>query len=161
MNPKRARGFTLIEVMVVLVIVGLVATGIGVSLAALEGREAARAVERLRLVLEATAERAAVRGQPIAVDFLADGYRFSAFDTDGNWRALVDPPLFAERVLPADVRRRQLRIEGRDASDAPRLVFASAAPEFELVLDTPDGPVWLVGRATGAVDRRPEREAAP
>ncbi|MCB1914182.1 MAG: prepilin-type N-terminal cleavage/methylation domain-containing protein [Rhodocyclaceae bacterium] len=157
----RTRGFTLIEVMVVLVIVGLVATGIGVSLNALEGRESARAVERLRLVLEATAERAAVRGQPIAVEFLADGYRFAAFDTDGSWRALVDPPLFVERVLPAAVQRRQLRIEGREASVQPRLVFASAAPEFELGLDTPDGPVWLIGRATGAVDKRRSRDVAP
>ncbi|MCB1906273.1 MAG: prepilin-type N-terminal cleavage/methylation domain-containing protein [Rhodocyclaceae bacterium] len=155
---NRRRGFTLIEVLVVLVIVGLVATGIGISLAALEGREAARAVERLRLVLEASAERAAVRGQPIAVEFLADGYRFTAFDTDGNWRALVDPPLFAERVLPSDVHLRQLLIEGREASTQPRLVFASAAPDFRLALDTPDGPVWLIGRATGAVDKRRDGE---
>ncbi len=157
----RPRGFTLIEVMVVLVVIGLVATGIGVSLAALQGREAERAVERLRLVLEASAERAAVRGQPIAVEFLADGYRFSAFDTDGSWRPLLDPPVFSERVLPDDVRRGRLLVEGRDLSAEPRLVFASAAPEFRLTLDTPNGVVELVGRATGEVERRwPGREAA-
>ncbi|MCB1957370.1 MAG: prepilin-type N-terminal cleavage/methylation domain-containing protein [Rhodocyclaceae bacterium] len=150
---RQARGFTLIEVMVVLVIVGLVATGISVSLAALQGREAERAVERLRLVLEASAERAAVRGQPIAVEFFADGYRFSAFETDGSWRALVDPPVFVERILPEDVVRGALTVEGRDLSAEPRLVFASAAPEFRLVLDTPAGPVRLVGRATGEVVR--------
>jgi len=155
----RSRGFTLIEVMVVLVIIGLLATGIGVSLAALQGREAEQAVERLRLVLEASAERAAVRGQPIAVEFLADGYRFSAFDTDGSWRPLLDPPVFSERVLPEDVRRGRLLVEGRDLSAEPRLVFASAAPEFRLTLDTPDGAVELVGRATGEVERRsPGRE---
>ena len=86
-RPRRCvQGFTLIEVMVVLVIIALTATGISVALDAVQGREASRAVERLRLVLEATAERASVRGQPIAVEFIADGYRFSAFETDGNWR---------------------------------------------------------------------------
>lgn len=150
---RRAAGFTLIEVLVVLVIVGLLATGIGVSLSALHARESARAVERLRLVLEATAERAAVRGTPIAVEFLPDGYRFARFDTDGQWHLLSEPPVFAERVLPEDVRRVSLRIEGRDAGARPRLVFASASPEFELLLDTPEGEVRLLGRATGAVER--------
>ncbi len=150
---RTARGFTLIEVMVVLVIIGLVATGIGVSLSALQGREADRAVERLRLVLEASAERAAVRGQPIAVEFFAAGSRFSAFATDGSWRALVDPPLFNERLLPDDVVRGRLIVEGRDLSSEPRLVFASAAPEFSLVLTTPAGAIHLNGRATGEVRR--------
>ena len=149
----RAAGFTLIEVMVVMVIVALMATGISVSLAALQGRQAERAVDRLRLVLEATAERAAVRGQPIAVEFIADGYRFSAFDTDGSWRPLRDPPVFREEVLPDEVVRSRLVVEGEDVSSRPRLVFASASPEFRLTLNTPAGAVELHGRATGAVER--------
>ena len=151
-RARRPAGFTLIEVMVVMVIVGLLATGISVSLNALHNREATRAVERLRLVLEAVAERAAVRGQPIAVEFIADGYRFSVHDTNGLWRPLSEPPVFSEKLLPEDVLRRSLVIEGRDSSAEPRLVFASAAPEFRLSLDTPTGPVVLLGRATGAVE---------
>ena len=154
MARHRPAGFTLIEVMVVMVIVGLVATGVGISLAALQGREADRAVDRLRLVLEASAERAAVRGQPIAVEFIADGYRFTAFDTDGNWRPLRDPPVFREEILPPEVVRGALLVEGEDRSAEPRLVFASASPEFSLTLETPNGPVELHGRATGAVERR-------
>lgn len=145
------QGFTLIEVMVVLVIMGLVATGISVALDAVQGREAGRAVERLRLVLEATAERASVRGQPIAVEFIADGYRFSAFDTDGNWRPLIDPPVFAEKLLPDDVARGRLIVEGQDQSATPRLVFGTTPPEFSLELDTPAGRKVLSGRPTGAV----------
>lgn len=146
-----AGGFTLIEVMVVLVIMGLVATGIGVALDAVQGREASRAVERLRLVLEATAERASVRGQPIAVEFIADGYRFSAFDTDGNWRPLIDPPVFAEKLLPDDVVRGRLIVEGEEQSSTPRLVFGTTPPEFTLELETPAGRRILSGRPTGAV----------
>lgn len=152
-------GFTLIEVMVVLVVMGVLATGIGVSLAALQGRDVERAIDRLRLVLEAASERAAVRGQPIAVEFLGDGYRFSVFDTDGRWRPLNDPPVFTEKLLPEGVVRRRLSIEGEDRNAEPRLVFGSASPEFRLSFDTASGPVELVGRATGVVERI--RAAAP
>ena len=157
----RTHGFTLIEVMVVLVIIGLTATGIGVALDAVQGREASRAVPRLRLVLEATAERASVRGQPIAVEFIADGYRFSAFETDGNWRPLIDPPVFAEKLLPDDVVRGRLIVEGQDQSATPRLVFGTTPPEFTLELSTPSGRWNLVGRPTGAVSLTALPQAAP
>ncbi|MCB1912899.1 MAG: prepilin-type N-terminal cleavage/methylation domain-containing protein [Rhodocyclaceae bacterium] len=156
-----AQGFTLIEVMVVLVIIALTATGISVALDAVQGREASRAVERLRLVLEATAERASVRGQPIAVEFIADGYRFSAFETDGNWRPLIDPPVFAEKLLPDDVVRGRLLVEGLDQSATPRLVFGTTPPQFTLELGTPEGRVTLAGRPTGAVTVRNEAKAIP
>ena len=61
LRPRLA-GFTLIEVMVVLVIMGVVATGISVGLDSLRGRDVDQALRRLRLVLEASADRALVRG---------------------------------------------------------------------------------------------------
>lgn len=146
-------GFTLIEVLVVLSIVALMAGGLTLSLGAARAQEAEHAVERLRRMLEAAAERAEVTGQPIAVDFLVDGYRFSAYETDGNWHPLHDAPHFAERILPAEVRPFGLRIERRELSADRRLVFSGTAPNFELRLDTPGGPVSLVGRATGVVER--------
>ena len=90
---RRSAGFTLIEVMVVLVIMGVMATGITLGIDSLRGRDADQALRRLRLVLEASADRASVRGRPIAVEFLPDGYRFSALDPDDNWRPLIDPPI--------------------------------------------------------------------
>lgn len=154
---RRMAGFTLIELMVVLVIVALVGTGLSLSLGVVHGREAHRAIERLRLVLEATAERAIVRGQPIAIDFLADGYRFTAYETDGSWRPLQEAPVFVERVWPEEVRLQNLMVEGEDRSAAPRLVFGSATPEFELRLQTAAGVVTLQGLVTGAVvHREPE-----
>lgn len=151
---RRSAGFTLIEVMVVLVIVALVGTGLSVGLGVVQGRETEREVERLRLVLEATAERALVRGQAITLEFLADGYRFSAFETDGTWRPLKDAPVFVERVWPEGVRVHGLRVEGEDRSALPRIVFGTATPEFELRLSTPSGEVILDGRMNGAVTRR-------
>ena len=141
----------------VLVIVALAASAVSLSLDALAGRDAERAVARLRLVLEASAERAAVRGQPLALEFIADGYRFTAFHSDGSWRPLHDPPVFAERLWPPGVSVAALRVAGEDRAADARLVFGSATPAFELRLATPSGPVLLRGDAAGGV----ERVAAP
>ena len=69
----------------VLVIMGVMATGISLGIDSLRGRDADQA-SRLRLVLEASADRASVRGRPIAIELPPDGYRFAALDADDNWR---------------------------------------------------------------------------
>jgi general secretion pathway protein H len=144
-------GFTLIEVMVVLVIMGVMATGISLGLDSLRGRDADQALRRLRLVLEATADRAAVRGRPIVIEFLPDGYRFSALDPDDNWRPLNDPPVFTEKTLPGGLYWSGLRIDGQPETTTPRLQFGTQAPEYELRVATPGGEARLIGKANGDV----------
>ncbi|MDD3354599.1 prepilin-type N-terminal cleavage/methylation domain-containing protein [Zoogloea sp.] len=149
-RPRQA-GFTLIEVMVVLVIMGVMATGITLGLDSLRGRELEQALQRLRLVLEATADRASVRGRPIAFELLPDGYRFSALDPDDNWRPLIDPPVFTDRPLPAGLSWSGLRLEGQAEAGATRLLFGTQPPEFQLRVLTPTGEALLRGRANGEV----------
>lgn len=149
--PRPSRGFTLIEVMVVLVIMGLVATSLTLGLDSLRGRDADQALRRLRLVMEATADRAAVRGRPIALELLPDGYRFSALDPDDNWRPLNDPPVFTDKALPAGLAWRGLRLDGQGQADSTRLQFGTQPPEYELRVATPAGEALLTGKANGEV----------
>ncbi|HNK17307.1 MAG TPA: prepilin-type N-terminal cleavage/methylation domain-containing protein [Piscinibacter sp.] len=150
-RQRRRTGFTLIEVMVVLVIMGVVGIGISVGLHSLHQRDIEHALKRLRLVLEATADRAQVRGRPIVIEFLPDGYRFAALDVDDNWRPLTDPPVFAERPLPQGLRWQGLRLAGQTQPATPRLLFGTEAPEYELLVGTPDGDARFVGKANGQV----------
>lgn len=148
---RRSAGFTLIEVMVVLVIMGVMATGISLGIDSLRGRDADQALRRLRLVLEASADRASVRGRPIAIELLPDGYRFAALDADDNWRPLIDPPVFTERTLPAGLAWAGLRLEGQPDGASRRLQFGTQAPEYELRVTTPGGEARFTGRANGEV----------
>lgn len=150
------RGFTLIEVLVVMTILGLAISGVSLSLETLRNRDTDLASERVRWVLEAAAERARIRGQAIAFETLADGYRFSIRDVDGRWIAFDEAPLFVERVLPENLRWTSLKVEGVETD---RIVFASRAPRFELHMQSGDAGIRMNGRPTGAVSL--ERVAVP
>jgi len=145
---RQCAGFTLVEVLVVMVIIGVAVSGLTLGFEALRGRDSEQALERLRHVLEATAERAQIQGQPIAFELLSDGYRFSILGTDDKWADFEEPPLFAEKLLPETLHWQELRTAQGKSS---RLVFGNRSPRFELFVATPEGTRLLSGQATGAV----------
>ena len=128
---RTERGFTLVEVLVVLAITGIALGGVTLAIDAARRADPQLAVERLRHALEAGATRAGVRGRALAVDFVADGYRFSELDADGRWRALDEPPLYVSRELPDGLRWGRLATSD---GDVRRLVFGRRTPPFELVV---------------------------
>ena len=143
---RRSRGFTLIEVLVVMVIVGVALGGVSVSVEALRARDGERALQRLQHVLEAAAEHGLLRGQPLRFEPLADGYRFSRLDADGQWSLREVPAVFAERVFPESLR-------WQNPAQMAALVFGSRAPRFTLDLRLDGQPAQLAGSATGQVVR--------
>ena len=90
----RERGFTLVELMVVLVIVGLVSAA--VVLAMPDPRGALRG-EALRLAARADAarERAMMDNRPVALVLREGGYGFE-WRSDGEWRTIAERPFVAQ-----------------------------------------------------------------
>ena len=158
-----ARGFTLVELLLVLLIVGIASGGIALALERARADDSAREVERLRRALEGAAYRAELRGRPLAVDFVTDGYRFSERQPDGAWKRLEAPPELAPRAFASGLRLSTLRIgtqstprmaEPATADGASRrIVFGTRAPAFELVLAGADGQHRIAGRIDGRVER--------
>ena len=147
---KIARGFTLIEVMVVLIVVAVMASMLKLNVS---GKPSAEdEVERLRLVLEAAAERAQVRGTPLAVELLPQGYRCSEFDLRGNWTPIRNEPLFAQQDLSGVLAWHEPRIDGTVAPLT--LVFGSEMPAFDLEIGMPAGTMHLLSSPTGGVRQR-------
>lgn len=143
-------GFTLLEVLVVLVIVSITATFITIGLD--DRREAAGEVERLRLALESAAEQAEIQGVPVLVEFLPQGYRFSRFDTRGHWVAIYDAPILAEHRFQSNLSWDDFRLDGQPSP--LRMVFGANLPQFALRIGTPSGSTMLISSPTGAVNYR-------
>lgn len=120
--PTSAPGFTLLEMMVVLVIIGTV---LGLAVLTLPDRpgqdppgEEARRLEQL---LRLARDQAMVRGSLLGLRLEDDGYRFLERRNDG-WEELTGDPLLGPRELPEDLRL-TLEVEGQGITsgrDAPR-----------------------------------------
>lgn len=77
----RERGFTLIEVMVVIVIIGVMASMIVVSVSLGDPRrELMHEADRLRAVLSLAAEEAVIQQVELGAEFTESGYRFLKWD---------------------------------------------------------------------------------
>lgn len=77
------RGFTLMEILVVLVIVAVVAGAVSLSIAGAGGaRVLTREAERTQALLNFACERAQLSGRDIGITLARTGFRFSHFDQD-------------------------------------------------------------------------------
>ncbi|RTL50113.1 MAG: type II secretion system protein GspH [Rhodocyclaceae bacterium] len=144
-----ARGFTLIEVMVVLLIVGL--TSVFITLSVSSPMAPGEELDRLVFALERAADRASVRGTPLRFDPAPHGYGFSRMDGEGTWVPVADDGLLAAHVLPQDMTLGPLRQEGKLLTGG--LTFGSDLPLYTLEVTLRGRTVTLAARPSGRLDR--------
>ena len=108
LSARRVRrsGFTLVELLMTVAIIGLAAGAVVLSVPDPRPSVAADA-ERFAARLSRAREEAVLSNRPVAVETTAAGYRFSVFD-GADWSPLTDGPFGQERwsegvsVAPAD-----------------------------------------------------------
>jgi general secretion pathway protein H len=139
------RGFTFVEILVVVVIIGVVAVGALLSLGVLGGdRELDTERDRLQALVALVREEAAQQGREYGLRIFIGGYEFLDFDPrSGRWEPVPEDRTLRRRSWPAGLEA-ALRVEGRpvvlpksDAKDATPQVMLFSSGEvgaFELTV---------------------------
>lgn len=105
------QGFTLVEMMVVLLIIGLM-TGIAVLSMNLTRNDSARhTATRFRDLVGVAQDQAEMQGRNLAIGFWKHGWRFYELDDHGHWHVPSQDRLLRARHLGADLDLR-LRLQG-------------------------------------------------
>ena len=130
---RRSAGFTLLELMVVLVLIGII---FSFAVLSLGGDDYAELMEqethRMMTLLGLASDEAVLRGDELAVLFAEDGYSFLILDEDQQWRATSEDGLLKTYALPEGVDLR-LEVEGE-----PPILTATSIDDIGLQENDPD-----------------------
>ena len=96
-------GFTLLELMVVLVIIGVILTFIGLSGGGdSRAEQMQREMRRLAALIELASEEAVLRSEQLAIRFGETDYEFMLLEAN-QWLPISDIPLLRPRELPKGI----------------------------------------------------------
>lgn len=145
---KRAAGFTLLEMLVVLVIAGLLVSLTALTMTRNPRTDLNEEAQRLALLFESAGDEAQVRARPIAWQPLDGGFRFDLRTEDG-WRPLRDD-LLGPRRWEGGVTGVTISYPGSDAQPS-RIVFGTEAIDVpvQITLFSAAGSATIVGTGNG------------
>lgn len=151
-------GFSLVEILVVIVILAVTATAVTLAVADVGERRLVRDGERLQALIGYACEQAELSGRQIGLSLNREGYRFSRSDR-ADWLPERDGELRPRKwSINADAqltRDGQSVDVGAEYPDKPQLVCFSSGEltAFRLELALPDSPIRyrLDGSAAGDI----------
>ena len=143
---RRAGGFTLLELLVVLVIAGLTLGMVSFNAMPSERQVLQKECRRIALLLQMARDEAIVRNRPIAFETDGQGYHFLVRE-DNVWQPLTDDDVLRERQYPrASIL---VSIDPPLPGAALRLVFGREPVDKPFVMTLAAGDASVAIRADG------------
>lgn len=153
---RRTRGFTLIELAVVLLIITITIALVGINLQRGDSNRVRDEADRIVILLQAAREEAILQGQVFAVQFSKDGYQFLQLDAQGKLTLIKTDELLAPRALPDGVTL-AFELDGVAAEQEAGLIIEPSGrfTPFALTLRAGDAAWQALGSANGKIESKP------
>ena len=155
----RSRGFTFIELLVVLLIMGLFA-GLVSTITRPDDRALLRVeAERLAQLLDLAATKSRLTGKSIAWTADGPGYRFWQFSEDTYWSEILDDDSLRARTLPQGMVIAGMSVENMRSLERMRLEFNAygETPVFRVEMSLGEARCTVAGSPVGEVRVLPEQ----
>ena len=146
---NKASGFTLIEMLIVLVIMGIL---VGLVSVVVQPDDSARLrveVEKLAQLMDVAATESRYTGKPIAWTSDGKSYQFWQYTENAGWSEMIGDDLLHARMLPQGMTIANLRVENMRVPALMRLEFNSAGSALAFSVD------MLLGAARYTVANSP------
>jgi general secretion pathway protein H len=149
----RNSGFTLVEILVVLVIIGITLALVSVNFAKDDRAELRDEAQRLALLYQAARDEAISTGKAVA--WVANGpqYGFFHHDADNKWSDAIGEAPFTEQSFAPRITLVELQVSGAKVPLDTPVVFSSSgmnAP-FQATLDIAGERLEITGDAVGLI----------
>jgi general secretion pathway protein H len=149
----RQRGFTLIEIMVVMVIIGITMSLVSVNFNRDEGKVLSEEANRLAALLEHAQSEAMITGKPVAWSAQPGKYQFWERGKEGKWDEPSSDEILRERSFPVEIEWGEIKVAGNPIKLDERLIFLAGGlnQPFEMRIKYRDRELNIRGAATGQV----------
>ena len=156
-TPRRQNGFTLLEILVVMILLGIILSVAVLSTGGSKERELEEEVQRMVRLMQLAKEEAVLNRLELAIKFSPNAYEFLRQQQD-DWLPYTDERLFKPRTLGEEYELRLLQ-DGISVSlqekDAGRIMLLSSGEmtPFELYIGlyNSDQRFHLIGNALGEI----------
>ena len=141
-------GFTLLELLVVLVIVGITLGAVSFNAMPSERQVLQNDAQRIALLLQLARDEAIVRNRPVAFEAEADRYRFLLFE-ENKWQVLQQDELLREREFKRSPVMFSISPPLTEQTIPLRIIFGREPVDKPFVLTLVVGDARVAIRADG------------
>ncbi len=150
------KGFTLIEILIVLVIVALLAVSVMLR-GGSQGTENARTIsDRLRSILVYAEQQAILQPATLGFDYNHNTYQFLRVDQTGKWQLITSDSILKPYFLPRDIQLIISTGNHNDSAKHPAIIFYPSGEitpfKINIILDKNNKTLYqITGDSDGAI----------
>lgn len=146
--PRRAAGFTLVEILIVMTIIGITLGMVSLNAIPSPRQELENEAKRLTLLLQLARDEAIVRNRQVAFEATPERYRFLV-RTEEGWVPVIKDDLLRERQFRNAPIRLLLDPPPPGFNESMRIVFGREPVDKPFVLTLASGEHSVAIRADG------------